>query len=99
MIGGSARAQLRPWQLSCPNPPSGFSPCLMNTTVSTASPLCPAMLSTGGTDKHKAATAPTSACPLHVKPRMKLFIFSPTRRTPHIFHWQQKKSTRLSVIY
>ena len=100
MIGGSARARLRPWQLSCPKPLSGFSPCLMNTTVSTASPLCPAMLSTGGADKHKAATAPTSASPLHVKPRNEIVhLLCLNERAPHIFRWQQKKFTRRSVIY
>src|SRR3981081_1816768 len=34
MTAGRARARLSPWQLSCPSPRAGFSPCLTSTMVS-----------------------------------------------------------------
>ena len=67
MIGASANARFRPWQLSCPKPPSGFSPWRMNTIVSTAFSLCPAVPPTSGTHHDKAATTAVLASTLKVK--------------------------------
>ena len=36
---GSASARRRPWQVSCPYPPDGFSPWRMNTIVSVVVPV------------------------------------------------------------
>ena len=56
MIGASANARFRPWQLSCPKPPSGFSPSRIKTIVSTACSVGPALPPMSGTDHNKATT-------------------------------------------
>ena len=72
MIGASANARFRPWQLSCPKPPSGFSPWRMKTIVSTAFSVCPALPPTRGIDHDKAATTAVLTSTLKVKLRIKL---------------------------
>ena len=72
MIGASANARFRPWQFSCPKPPSGFSPWRMKTIVSTAFSVCPALPPKSGTDHNKAETTAVLTSTLKVKLRIKL---------------------------
>ena len=72
MIGASANARFRPWQLSCPKPPSGFSPWRMKTIVSTAFSVCPASPPKSGTGHNKAETTAVLTSTLKVKLRIKL---------------------------
>src|SRR6476660_544936 len=76
MIGASANARFRPWQFSCPKPPSGFSPWRMKTIVSTAFSVCPALPPTRGIDHDKAATTAVLTSTLKVKLLIKLVDFS-----------------------
>ena len=61
ITGGRARARLRPLQLSCPSPLSGFSPCRMNTIVSTVSSLRAAVPVSMSNDNDAPITAATPA--------------------------------------
>jgi hypothetical protein len=57
MTEGSARARLRPWQLSCPSPLCAFSPCRTNMTVSTALSLLAAVPVSRSNDNDMPVTA------------------------------------------
>ena len=59
IAGASAKARFKPWQVSCPSPPCGFSPCRMNKIVSTAFSLRPATVPAKRPDNDNATIAAT----------------------------------------
>jgi hypothetical protein len=83
---GSASARFKPWQFSCPNPPSGFSPWRTNRIVSAVPSISPPIAETTGIGKVKATTIAVLANLLQFQYRLKPII-RPDQQKP--------KATRL----